>query len=272
MRKDLNKQLCERQRRGHDMHYGEWRHSRAHDAKFEYDLDDEPFEGVGSGHRESMKHRYGWDTKSFNENLRPLYGFIRKSVGRVWDDVYSEICSVFDKRSVINQHILDHLFRYVETKNIYVAEDGELWVQATEYWRGPREDKPLRATSIEYYVDPRDGILKYNKHYRTWRQEWREHQKEKAEQQARIKRVVDKDTELRKIDGHWFEVKFEDVSGESVTKEVMSPWQKRPCLVSQTVFPVRFDVLQRCHVSEPRVAVSKRQLSSREIRQHGLTN
>ena len=271
MREDLNKQLCERQRLGHDKHYGEWRHSREHNAKFEYDADDEPFTGVGSAHRESMKHRYGYDTKQFNENLRPLYGFIRKSVGRKWDDVYSEICGVFDKRSVINQHILIHLYQYVETKNIYVGADGKLWVQGTESWRRPREDQPLRATHIEYYVDPRDGVLKHNKHYHTHRQEWRKHVEEVKQRQLEVKRVIDKTTELHKLNGCWFEVKFENYDGERETERVRLS-EKTVWYREKTVFPLCYDVVKKASVAEAHVAVSKRQLSSRELRRYGLTN
>lgn len=127
MREDLNKLLCERERIGHSDRYGSYRRLKHFKDESDIEDSDELFTGVGSSHRESMKIRYGYDTKSFNENLNPLYGFIHKSVGKKWDKIYSEICKVFDKRSVINQHILIHLFQKVETKDIVVGTNGKLW-------------------------------------------------------------------------------------------------------------------------------------------------
>src|SRR5271155_3661608 len=75
---------------------------------------------------ESTMYRYVRDgeTKNFNENLSPLKGAIRAAIGKRWDTFYSDLCKNFDKRSVINQHILQHLFEYVE-RDVYI-EDGEV--------------------------------------------------------------------------------------------------------------------------------------------------
>lgn len=66
--------------------------------------------GVGSrlrGHAQDLedyevdlpKHegrckRYGWDTKQMSWYHNPLYRALVKNVGRPWDDVYSELCSL----------------------------------------------------------------------------------------------------------------------------------------------------------------------------------
>ena len=126
-----------------------------------YDDDGEPFTGVSSGHREGMRlrHNIRGDTKSLNENLNPLWGFVHKSVGRPWNKVYGEICAVFDKRSVINQHILVHLEEHVEI-NTFEGEDGQLY-----FHPGYGQATPATHWNVRYYVDSRDGILKLNKHY-----------------------------------------------------------------------------------------------------------
>ena len=82
-REDLNKLLCERQRIGSSMSFKDVRHAKRF-ADHEHT-------------REGMKHRYGYDTKTLNENLTPLWGYIRKSVNRPWDLVYSDLVKVFEQ-------------------------------------------------------------------------------------------------------------------------------------------------------------------------------
>ena len=155
MRSDLNKLLCEHERYGSKRGYKEVRRDRTFDL---YD-EDGPI-----GTREGMRWRYKfhWNEKEFGENLNPLYGIIRKNVGRKWDDIYSELCKVFDTRSVINRHILIHLNSMVEITNVYY-EDGEIWIRSNYIG-----NRPLKDTGVEYYVDPRDGILYRNPEYHTW--------------------------------------------------------------------------------------------------------
>jgi len=63
------------------------------------------------------KHR-GFDRKSQGDKLSPLYRFLDGQVGRKWDDVYSEICRVNDKRSMIGAHLLGHLAYYVHAEGL----------------------------------------------------------------------------------------------------------------------------------------------------------
>jgi hypothetical protein len=270
MREDLNKQLCERQRTRSYKDYGEYRHDKHFKEHYDLDFDDEPFGGVGSHGREGMKHRYGWDQKSFNENLKPLYGFIRKSLGKKWDKVYSEICSVFDKRSVINQHILIHLFQYVETNNIRVGTDGKLYHEIVSSWRSENRLRPLKDSYIEYYVDPRDGILKYNHSHKTRRQVARQQQAERAKEEAKVKKVVDKFTELHKLKDVWFEVKFIEREPRVYTGFETVSYARRPIFRTYREYDYKYDVLKDRSVTDARVAVSKRQLSKKEIKRHGL--
>lgn len=194
MRADLNKQLCERERFGHDRRYKNVRRNKKLDSL------DVSFESM------KRRHTVVGDTKTFNENLNPLWGAVRKAVGKPWNKFYSELCKNFDKRSVINQHILQHLNDRVE-QNVYIREDGELMVS-----RDYGKHLPLRECSyIEYYVDPRDGILKVNKHRKTYKQRRREDAKEAARKEAESFRKLDKDNVLRKIDGIWYHFTLKDV-------------------------------------------------------------
>lgn len=268
MREDLNKLLCERERpRSYD-HYCNYRNlerfNSLHDVPYDDEDFAEPFTGIGSGSRESMKYRYGWDSKSFNENLNPLWGVIRKNVGRKWDKVYSELCQVFDKRSVINQHILTHLFQTVEIN--VVVEDGELWV-TQRYRSAPVQ---LRDSDVEYYVDPRDGILKFNAHRKSYRTVRREREAAEKAAKAKVLRVIDANTELHLINGVWFEVKFVSFEGTRTTKMVNNVWSKTSHMKTVIEYPYRYDVLKKTLVSDARVAVSKRTVSHKVLKRHGL--
>ena len=193
MRQDLNKQLCEHERYGSKRCFKE----RRHDKTFTYRDED----GDDARLHESMKFRYGYDTKSFSENLSPLRGQVRKAVGRPWNKFYSELCEVFDKRSVINQHILEHLRDFICTK-VY-DKNGVLFVS-----RGYGPDEALYGSGIEIFVDPRDGIIKKNPKYKSYKEYNREYSRRHKEEELATFRKLDDDNVLRLINGVWFHFKM----------------------------------------------------------------
>jgi hypothetical protein len=129
-----------------------------------------------------------------------LKGQVRKAVGRPYRKFYSELCKIFDKRSVINQHILQHLKDYLST-DVYVGNDRRLWARGD-----PWQNAPLReAWYVEFYVDPRDGIIKKNK----WHTSRRQHYARKPLKAEELSIEVDAYTQLRRIDGSWYEVSLQ---------------------------------------------------------------
>jgi hypothetical protein len=198
MRADLNKQLCEQPRSMSRAHYHGWRHAKAFNPRTGDDDADLPT-------RESMKKRYGYDTKQFGEHLSPLYGNVRKAVGRKWDAFYSDLCKNFDKRSTINNHILQHLYWYVEVKNVYVGDDGELWI------KNAYGDHALKGSGTEFYVDPRDGIIKRNKHYQTWRRAEKQRAAERQKERDKVCRFIDDNNVLHLINGVWFHFELKPI-------------------------------------------------------------
>lgn len=198
MRADLNKQLCEHERYSSKDHYKNYRNLKKFNSRTGNECENLPV-------RESMKIRYGWNRKTFSENLNPLYGAIRKAVGRSWNKFYSELCQIFDKRSVINQHILQHLYDYIEVKT-YIGDDGEIW-----YRRNYRGDEQIKTSGTEFFVDPRDGIIKRNKWYRTWRAASKEAAKKREIEQAKVFRKIDEYHVLRLVDGIWFEYELKQI-------------------------------------------------------------
>lgn len=181
MRTDLNKQLCEHERYSSSDSYSMVRHSR----RFNSHQGADP-ELMAT--RESMVKR--GRTKSFGENLNPLFGAVRKAVGRPWNSFYSDLCKSFDKRSVINQHIIQHLFQYVQKDGVYV-EDGQLYVQHANF------TEKLRDSSVEFFVDPRDGILRRNKYYKSYNRARRERVAKAKAEKAKLVKVIDSKNILR---------------------------------------------------------------------------
>lgn len=271
MRTDLNKVLCERERHGSSWGYDETRNSKLFEQSYDRfeEVDDEPFHGVGSGHREGMKFRYGYNTKSLSEHLSPLYGIIRKNVGRKWDKIYSELCEVFDTRSVINNHILEHLYdRVAKPEDTFIHENGQVYVRGGYRWGS----EPIAGSYHEYYVDPRDGILKRNRHRQTYQQVARLRAKREAEEEAKVRRVIDDKTELLNLEGLWYEVKFEDASGVTTYEPYPAVIGTRTQYRAVMVYPARKCALTNTYSSAKRVAVSKRTLSHKELKKHGLIN
>lgn len=101
--------------------------------------------GMRYEHVRAKKHV----TKSFGENLGYLRGFVHSSIGRNWDEVYSEIVRVLDRRSTTQEHIFQHLFDYITVKTIRI--DGEI------YKRSSWGESLLPISGI--YVDPETKII-----------------------------------------------------------------------------------------------------------------
>lgn len=205
MRKDLNKVIVERQRIGSKNGFKSYRRAKVHSVKV--DLVDGD---AGQPSQEGMTARYnvgfGDYRKQLNENLNPLKGVVRKAVGRPWDKFYSELCQSFNMRSVVNHHILEHLEDFVNYKRVFVGADGNLVVGS----RWSLSFEPLAESSTELYVDPRDGIIKRNKHFKTRNQLTREYRaKKSAQSTTRI--VLSESAVLEKIDDVWFEFELRDI-------------------------------------------------------------
>jgi hypothetical protein len=249
MRTDMFKVLVERPRgyKGTDA-----RANRRRD-----DFEGPPFLGMRAG--------YGY--RALNENLRPLQRYLRAQIGRPWGKVYSEIARTIDRRSTVQQHVYQHIEDFVSTQVAW--KDGRL-VDLDAYGG-------IGELSQELYVDPRTGLLRLNKHYRSWAQKRRERAAEhEAEVDAR-RRIVDDLTQLHLIDGEWYEIHFSALP--------LGQWREvvvRGRAVRKYVADRRYDVLlkrmtseidsdrSRLHGLEPRYASAKRQLSHREKKSYGL--
>jgi hypothetical protein len=172
-----------------------------------------------------MKYRWA-DTKSLNENLAPLRRYLARQVGRPWSKVYSEISAKLKATNAVQQHVRDHLKDYVAIR-LSFNKAGE--PMSVTRWR----------RSYDFYVDPRDGILKRAKNDTD---KARKRAKERRRQRlARVQSKVDRinlapGSDLRRLGGIWFSVSY-------------------------TMTPEGNEQIQQ-----------KRQLSTKELRQRNLTN
>jgi hypothetical protein len=110
--------------------------------------------------RESYGHgRYA--EKRLNENLQPLVRFLRSNVDRPWNKVRSEIAARISCNSAVQKHVLDHLAHFVAEH--VVRRDREVFL-AQRFSHG-LGDEPLRSRGMrmEFYVDPRSGLLRLAK-------------------------------------------------------------------------------------------------------------
>lgn len=93
-------------------------------------------------------------TKSLNENLAPLVRYLRRQRGRQWDAVFSEICAKLDTGSTVKMHVREHIEDFVLTR-ISIGRYGEWMFEGQVLGR---QGQWFRRR--EFFVDPRDGILK----------------------------------------------------------------------------------------------------------------
>lgn len=193
MRSDFAKQLTERERHGHDDHYHNYRNVRGPKGAWG---DDEV------GGREGMRVRYnhGYDRKSFNENLNPLKNWVHSCLGKNWNKMYSQLRKQFDARKVVNQHILEHLFSYIEV-NAFLHEGAVCFTDTLRY--GGQGVQPISKCFKDYYVCPKSGMVrKTNKEPK--RSIIKQQMAEKRATELAVKRVLSDTEVLHLIDGVWY--------------------------------------------------------------------
>lgn len=107
--------------------------------------------------------RWRGGSKHLNENLAPLYRFLRSRLGRPWDEVHSEISATLRVTSAVQKHVLDHLRDMVHTN---MVRDGERLIEHGDW--GVREFDRYYRRGV-FYVCPDTGTLKEHPR-KKWRQ------------------------------------------------------------------------------------------------------
>lgn len=150
----MSKVVIERPRDGYWLHSHKTRlRIRRYDPDKDYD--DLPKRVSGSKSKYLLPQK-GYRTygklKHFSDLIGPLQRYLRGSVGRYWDDVYSEMKRTLDSRKVTGNHVFEHVDCLVELK-VRIGEDGNPY------------DVPTGTIPVSgLYVDPRTGLLCWEEH------------------------------------------------------------------------------------------------------------
>lgn len=261
MRADMKKVLCERPRRGGIYSYHDVRQRLNHG-----DPDALPS-------HQGMRRPYGWETKEFNDLIGPLRGYLRHSVGRPWDDVWSEVCQQTSSGNTIDEHLRGHVMREVETYTF--VKDGEIYCYGQYYSKWRKVDG--------LYVDPRDGLLCVTPekgycwkekritidglHYRKgddgllYPTNWF------RGNEARFPLKMIGDQKAMLIDGIWYWIEMAETPPSRLVEYVRDGVVQR-----RRVYSARQDFVTGEFVNEGRYHADKRQMASRDLRRHGLRN
>jgi hypothetical protein len=257
MREDMYKVIVERPRR--------WKGRDAFAARLRDDFDGPIRLGM----------RAGYDSRELNENLAPLRRYLHAQIGRPWNKVFSEVCAGIDRRNTVQQHIHQHIRDFIAI-DVDVRE-GRL-VDLAARWGFLRRDSGI---SQELYVDPRTGLIRLNRNYRSWRYDTAKHRRREIAQIAMRRRVVNERTFLLLLNDIWFRVETDVLPRERLIVSVVDGNPQR-----RMAADFRYDVVLRRHISRASssvrqqcehlygsgdlYAVSKRQIPTREIKAHGL--
>jgi len=127
--------------------------------------------------------------KSFSDFLNPLLRYLRKNVGRPWDNVLSDMKSHLDLRSVTGRHVFEHIEGEVE-KNCFIGKDGKVYTSYSHTGVIP---------VYGLYVHPRTGLLRW-KEGNYWKERLKAEKKRK--QITRIR--IDETHSYIKLNGIWY--------------------------------------------------------------------
>jgi hypothetical protein len=202
-----------------------------------------------------MKLRWVGGGKHLNEHLGPLRRYIDSQVGRPWDKVYSEICAHIDRSSAVQDHVRDHVDRYVAVHVVLIdgipcSGDG-----------GRQHGQPLRPRhGVQWYVCPITGLLR-----RLTPPSRPKKPRCRKENPPRYIRISDT-LQSRFIDGEWYLV--------TVKPLPRVYWNPGPCVEIDVIFnrpavEISAADAQRKYGAAV-FAVDKRQLKYRELKQYPI--
>lgn len=128
-------------------------------------------------------------TKHFSDHLGPIRRWLRSKVGQPWNIVYNELCQKIDTKTLCGQHLLFHVWQFVE-KEVDLIDGVPHRKNGYKYfgWR-----------SEGLYVHPETGLLCKV-----------ELNKKKPDQKASDRLIINQYHEYRKLNDIWFLVTFQD--------------------------------------------------------------
>lgn len=152
-------------------------------------------------------------TKYLSDHLGPLRRFLRSQVGQPWDTVYSELCQRLDSNTMAGQHVLSHLWDYVER---YVElVDGVPYRKSRWRYIWPL-DYDYRD---KFYVHPETGLLCAVAKAR---------RKRLPEPPSTDRVTLDDRRQYHKLNGIWYLITYTELPA-SPTETVVDVLQGRIC-------------------------------------------
>lgn len=134
-------------------------------------------------------------SKYLSDHLGPLRRFLRSHVGQSWNDVYSKLCHQLNGNTMAGQHVLSHVWDYVE-RHVELI-DGIPY--SKPYWLSRhRLDSHYRD---KFYVHPETGILCASA---------KAPRKQKRNQPQRDRVFLDAYHQYHQINGIWYRITFEE--------------------------------------------------------------
>jgi hypothetical protein len=243
MRSDMNKVVGDRHRVGARLIAKPGRPPR--------DIEDSaPRMGI----RRAFVTGYGRAMKESSLHSTPLIRFLEKQVGRPWNTVYSEICSIFDVRKSANQSALHFLHWKVTTKNLFM-QDGKV-LEAVVY------SAPCAPAGL--YVHPQTGVLCHNA-TTSRTQPYRDVLAAREKKRCLTERTITPAQKVVKDKGCWFLVDY---------AVIKAPQRRFDASVSFCRDVLTGELFMR--TPRPRLtgstlyAVAKRQISKKEMKRYGV--
>ena len=99
---------------------------------------------------DSIEPRWADWEDGFNDSLAVAERFLQANAGRLWDDVYSELCRKYDRNTTKGRHLID---LHITSHMVEMPENDHRWM--------------YRAHYSGAWVDER-GILQYTQRKRWW--------------------------------------------------------------------------------------------------------
>ncbi|MBL1201834.1 MAG: hypothetical protein FWK04_22930 [Nostoc sp. GBBB01] len=134
-------------------------------------------------------------TKYLSDHLGPLRRFLRSKAGQPWNDVYSQLCERLDTKTMAGQHVIGHLWHYVE-RHVQII-DGDVYTK-------PDRGHPILLDGSyrnSFYVHPETGILCAVQNIP---------RKQKQRQQETDVVIIDDYHQYHKLNDIWYLITFAD--------------------------------------------------------------
>lgn len=210
--------------------------------------------------KQIFRYRKKAITKYFSDHVMPLKRFLFSQRGRKWDDVFSEICAQLDTGSTVKMHVHEHIDGFIVRK-VRIDADGMYlgcgdWVnnlsRPDQWWP-------------DLYVCPMDGRIKETKDLLaklglvSARRQYQRSRRPKSTLKDSFRRLGDTEF-LVLCHGIWYRFVV-SAPPETINGHLYSDRS------------IRNELRNNLKIEAPLWRlISKKQLSSKELKKHGLKN